>query len=86
LKKDIESWRGGWIIINYMIFSTPNKENETLQLHPPSDFFPFFFAANFLLVSMFVLLIGELETTFLLTHFKGSSWPYGRKEATPSSN
>jgi hypothetical protein len=45
-----------------------------------------FFAANFLLVSMFVLLIGELETTFLLTHFKGSSWPYGRKEATPSSN
>jgi hypothetical protein len=50
-------------------------------MHPyPSDFFPFFSSANFLLVSMFVLLIGELETTFLLTHFKGSSWPYGRKE------
>jgi len=42
LKKDIESWRGCWIIINDRIFSTPNKENETLQLHPPSDFFPFF--------------------------------------------
>ena len=37
MKKDIESWRGGWIIINGRIFSTPNKENETLQLHPPSD-------------------------------------------------
>jgi len=23
---------------------------------------------------MFVLLIGELETTFLLIHFKGNSW------------
>jgi len=25
-----------------MIFTTPNKENKTLQLHPPSNFFLFF--------------------------------------------
>jgi len=36
--------RGAWIIINDMIFTTPNKKNKTLQLHPPSDFFPFFSA------------------------------------------
>jgi len=80
LKKDIESWRGGWIIINDRIFSTPNKENETLQLHPPSDFFPFFrckFLLFFLYHHAWIL---ELQPRFFLPHLKGSSWPYGRKE------
>jgi len=76
LKNDIESWRGGWIIINDRIFTTRNKENKTLQLHPPADFFPFF-SAVFLSHHAWFL---ELKTTFLLPHFKGSSWPYGRKE------
>jgi hypothetical protein len=31
LKKDIESWKGGWIIINDRSFSTPNKENDSFQ-------------------------------------------------------
>jgi len=38
----LKAGEGGWIIINDRIFTTPNKENRTLQLHPPSDFFPFF--------------------------------------------
>jgi hypothetical protein len=38
----LKAEEGGWIIINDRIFTTPNKENKTLQLHPPSDFFPFF--------------------------------------------
>jgi hypothetical protein len=38
----LKAGEGGWIIINDKIFTTPNKENKTLQLHPPSDFFPFF--------------------------------------------
>jgi hypothetical protein len=38
----MKAGKGGWIIINDRIFTTPNKENRTLQLHPPSDFFPFF--------------------------------------------
>jgi hypothetical protein len=48
-----------------------------------------FSSANFLLVSMFVLLIGELQTTFLLIHFKGNSWCLmvpameGKKGAVP---
>jgi len=80
LKKDIESWRGGWIIINDRIFSTSNKENEILQLHPPSDFFPFFrckFLLFFLYHHAWIL---ELQPCFFLPHLKGSSWPYGRKE------
>jgi len=40
----LKAGEGGWIIINDKIFTTPNKENKTLQLHPPSDFFPFFSA------------------------------------------
>jgi len=39
---------------------------------------------------MFVLLIGELQTTFLLIHFKGNNWCHmvptmeGKKGAVPS--
>jgi hypothetical protein len=40
----LKAGEGGWIIINDRIFTTLNKENKTLQLHPPSDFFPFFSA------------------------------------------
>ena len=76
LKKDIESWRGELDHHKWHVFTTPNKENRTLQLHPPSDFFPFF-SAIFLSHHAWFL---ELKTTFLLPHFKGSSWPYGRKE------
>jgi hypothetical protein len=38
----LKAGEGGWIIINDRILTTPNKENKTLQLHPPADFFPFF--------------------------------------------
>jgi hypothetical protein len=38
----LKAGEGGWIIINDRIFTTPNKENRTLQLHPPADFFLFF--------------------------------------------
>ena len=41
-RRILRAGEGGWIIINDRIFTTPNKENKTLQLHPPSDFFPFF--------------------------------------------
>jgi hypothetical protein len=43
----------GWIIINDRIFTTSNKENKTLQLHPPFDFFPFF-SANFCCFSFII--------------------------------
>ena len=43
LKKDIESWRGGLDHNKWQDFYHTNKENRTtLQLHPPSDFFPLF--------------------------------------------
>jgi hypothetical protein len=38
----LKAGEGDWIIINDKIFTTPNKENRTLQLHPPADFFLFF--------------------------------------------
>jgi hypothetical protein len=38
----LKAGEGGWIIINDRMFTTPNKENRTLQLHPPADFFLFF--------------------------------------------
>jgi hypothetical protein len=38
----LKAGEGGWIIIIDRIFTTPNEENKTLQLHPPADFFPFF--------------------------------------------
>jgi len=72
----LKAGEGGWMIINDRIFTTPNKENKTLQLHPPADFFPFF-SVVFPLSSR---LIFGAATTFLLPHFKGSSWPYGRIE------
>jgi len=75
-RRILRAAEGGWIIINDRIFTTPNKKNKTLQLHPPSDFFPFF-SAVFLSHHAWFL---ELKTTFLLPHFKRSSWPYGRKE------
>jgi len=68
---DIESWRGGWIIINDKIFTTSNKENKTLPLHPPSDFFPSLqIPVVFPLSSR--MIFGD-ATTFLFPHFKGSS-------------
>jgi len=86
LKKDIESWRGGWIIINDRIFSTPNKENETLQLHPPSDFFPFF-AANSCCFSFIIMPeFWSCNHVFSCLIWKGAAGPMeGKKIATPSS-
>jgi hypothetical protein len=74
----LKAGEGGWIIINDRIFTTSNKENKTLSLHPPSDFFP-----SLQIPPVFPLssrLIFGAATTFLLPHFKGSSWLYGRKE------
>jgi len=41
----LKAGEGGWIIINDRIFTTPNKENKTLQLHPRANFF--FFLCSF---------------------------------------
>jgi hypothetical protein len=38
----LKAGEGDWIIINDRIFTTTNKKNKTLQLHPPSDLFPLF--------------------------------------------
>jgi hypothetical protein len=86
LKKDIESWRGGWIIINDRMFSTPNKENETLQLHPPSDFFPFF-RCKFLLFFLYECLNFGAATMFFscLISKEAAGHMEGKKIATPSS-
>jgi hypothetical protein len=53
-------------------------------MHPyPFDFFPFF-SANSCCFPLSSRLIFGAATTFLLPHFKGSSWlhgpGYGRKE------
>jgi len=76
--------RGGWIIINDKIFTTPNKENRTLQLHPPSDFFPFFsLLFSFLITPDF----WSWRPCFCCLISKGVVGPLeGKKRATPSSN
>ena len=85
-RRILKAGEGGWIIINYRIFTTTNKENKTLQLHPPSDFFPFFSANSCCFSFIITPDFWSWKARFCCLISKGAAGPMeGKKRATPSS-
>jgi len=84
-RRILEAGEGGWIIINDGISTTLNKKNKTLQHVPLPIWFLSFFFANFLLVSMFLLLDWRAVYHIFIALFQRKQLVphgpnYGRKE------
>jgi hypothetical protein len=83
----LKAGEGGWIIINDRIFTTSNKENKTLPLHPPSDFFSFFSLQIPVVFPLSSRLIFGAAPHFYCLILKGAAGSMkGKKRASLSSN